>query len=307
MRILKFVFLLCLSLASTAHAAGFTDHTGLRWELPPNPTQRIQAQYTSDLCRKVSIGGKPGRLPTNYEVAEVEKNGENKMNAAQKADFETTRFAAGQNWPTAEFMVVVQPSSGGFWSYGLRNKQYNVPISDDGYGQIVICVGKAATKSAEKKEEPKSTTKSSTKPLGPILTKSTSGAKTPEQIAEQKAAKKANDKAAAKANAADIVEENPYERYASSPNSWGHATNGWHVSQRWGKTRESACSAAIAAQSKWIASDEDKGFMKAAERSGCICGTYTKMGNATFSQPQWTCGSYHKMKDTGKERGTVSR
>jgi hypothetical protein len=168
-------------------------------------------------------------------------------------------------------------------------------------------VGKAAAKSAAKKEEPKNTTKSSTKPLGAILTKSTSGAKTPEQIAEQKAAKKANDKAAAKTNVADIVEENPYERFAASPNSWGHATNGWHVSQRWGKTRESACSAAIAAQSKWIASDEDKGFMKAAERSGCICGTYTRMGNATFSQPQWTCGSYHKMKDTGKERGTVSR
>ena len=318
MKILKFVFLLCLSLASAAHAAGFTDQTGLRWELS---SQKVEMQYASDLCHKVSIGGKPGRLPIFKELHELyrytrprigwrDPNApplvEPPMDEQQLSNYQTTRKILANDGLNTELFVPIQNTGGEeIWIYGLLNARQQTMNAS--WQQYVLCVGKAAAKSAAKKEEPKNTTKSSPKPLGAILTKSTSGAKTPEQIAEQNAAKKANDKAAAKTNVADIVEENPYERFAASPDSWGHATNGWHVSHKFGKTRESACSAAIAAQSKWIASDEDKGFMKAAERTGCICGTYTRMGNTTFPQPQWTCGSYHKMKDTGKERGSVSR
>lgn len=99
--------------------------------------------------------------------------------------------------------------------------------------------------------------------------------------------------AAAAKPASDVVEPNAYEQYPSAPSSWDHAVNGYLSVYGRESTRASACSAAIASQTKWIARDEANGYATASERTGCICGSYSNMGNMSFPEPQWVCGAYH--------------
>lgn len=105
----------------------------------------------------------------------------------------------------------------------------------------------------------------------------------------------------------DIVETNPYERFASSPSAWGSAINGWFVSHRVADSRENACSAANDLQAKRIATDESKGYVTVTERTDCICGSFSVLGVNTLPKPQWSCGAYYKTQRTGKQPGTVSR
>ena len=114
-------------------------------------------------------------------------------------------------------------------------------------------------------------------------------------------------RAVAAQNELDVIESNPYEKYATEPNSWGYAINGWLGVQRYGTSRTAVCSAVMAAQTKWIADDESKGYVTASGRSGCICGTYRSMGNVKYATAQWTCGAYHKVQDTGKKRNSLAR
>ena len=105
----------------------------------------------------------------------------------------------------------------------------------------------------------------------------------------------------------EVVEPNPYERYGSSPSAWGNAINGWLAVQKNGDSREEACSGAKAAQAAWISADEARGYATASEKTACICGTFSTMGNMSYQKPKWVCGAYHKMTDTRKRKGTLSR
>lgn len=125
-RLLAFFF--AVSAALHAHAAGFTDSTGLRWELPPDPTRSAPASILEDACRNFKIGGRQSRLPTYMEAAAIERGGHASMSDEQEADFETTRNAAGQDWPSAEFVVLTK-SDEDFCRTGLRTRNDNHAIS----------------------------------------------------------------------------------------------------------------------------------------------------------------------------------
>ena len=103
------------------------------------------------------------------------------------------------------------------------------------------------------------------------------------------------------------ADPNPYERYASAANAWQHPINGYLSVYGNGTTRAAACSIAIDFQTKRIEREEATGYSLATERTDCICGSYSSMGNMNYTKPQWVCGAYHKLKDTGKARGTISR
>lgn len=105
----------------------------------------------------------------------------------------------------------------------------------------------------------------------------------------------------------DVVESNPYEKYGASPSAWGMAINGWIVSTGGGSNRADACSVASTTQDQWVARDESTGIVKVAERTGCICGSYSTIGNMTYTSAQWKCGAYHKMRETGKKAGAIAK
>ncbi|SEK14331.1 hypothetical protein SAMN05216567_11770 [Variovorax sp. OK605] len=194
-RLLAFLF--AVSAALQAHAVGFTDPTGLRWELPPDPTRNAHADILEDACRNFKIGGRQSRLPTYKEAAAVERGGHASMSDEQKANFETTRNAAGQNWPSAEFVVLAK-SGDDFWRAGLRTSNYNHAIKPNDFHSLTICVGdaKVVAKAPEKKPEPKSEAPSRpVKPLGPVLTRVPSHEQTAEQRAQQLAKAEADSKA----------------------------------------------------------------------------------------------------------------
>jgi hypothetical protein len=194
-RLLAFFF--AVTAALQAHAVGFTDPTGLRWELPPDPTRNAHADTLEDTCRNFKIGGRPARLPTYKEAAAVERTGRESMSDEQKANFEATRNAAGQTWPTAEFVVLTK-SGDDFWRAGLRTRSYNHAIKPNDFHSLTICVSDAKVVAAapEKKPEPKSDASARpVKPLGPVLTRVPSTEPTAEQRARQLAKAEADSKA----------------------------------------------------------------------------------------------------------------
>lgn len=104
----------------------------------------------------------------------------------------------------------------------------------------------------------------------------------------------------------DVVEPNRYEKWPNSPSSWGNSP-GWDNSRGSGDSRSTACSIATEAQREYIGYHESRGYLQLAERTGCICGTVSRMANATLPRPQWMCVAYHQLRDTGKRRPDASK
>ncbi|MGQ2980408.1 MAG: hypothetical protein ACT6Q9_12025 [Polaromonas sp.] len=182
MKNLNFVFLFWLSLVSTAQAAGFTDQSGLLWQLSPQP---VQIKYASDTCNKLSIGGKPGRVPSVKEVHELYKYArprtgwinpdfppvfEPPMDKQQIANYENVRRTLVTNTGNVDGHLPTQSdrnTSEDIWMFAIQTGREQTMFGS--WQTYVLCVGTAPTKSAAKKEEPKTASKSSANLSGPTL------------------------------------------------------------------------------------------------------------------------------------------
>lgn len=126
-----FTFLSCLQAM-----AGFTDHTGLRWEIAPNSAATNPSSFryldVEQSCTQMKVEGQPGRLPTFAEAEEFIKN-KWKMSEAQKADY----------CATAAYVT-----NACHWDFA-------VPTASEGTSATMVYLGRGSTLGARSVEKSK--------------------------------------------------------------------------------------------------------------------------------------------------------
>lgn len=142
---------LILVLIAPAYA-GFTDHNGRRWEIPPNGAavySHNRAQLVGYLdaeraCAAMVIQGRPGRMPTVQEAYEFNEKGRDLLSPAQLIEFNATREQANAGISTRDLLpfVASEPGSttGQFLSLTGSGGSLRHGEKVSLYGPLAICV-----------------------------------------------------------------------------------------------------------------------------------------------------------------------
>lgn len=167
---------------------GFTDRSGLRWEYPSNK-KRVSLEAAKKVCAQAKFDGAGGwRLPEPGEYEQVYKTWYAEL------DLKLPR--------EKQVAMAARDSFTGFPATFAADGSHRYPLSDtiypaDNSNAHVVCVKKNAgtPKYGAAANSAKAGAASST----PLLTRTTSGGQTAEQIAQQKAIDLKTSKSAAEA------------------------------------------------------------------------------------------------------------
>lgn len=152
-------FFVAISGMISAQAIGFTDLTGLRWELPPDYEKRRTSAEAEVACRSFLINGRPSRVPTSRDItnARASRNNEDLYRSLVELRNAVAKYTA--------MMFAATNSAGAHWSMGLENSWYDVPMDLNSLSGV-ICVGDSSKLATTQSSPAKvSSTQSSARPV----------------------------------------------------------------------------------------------------------------------------------------------
>jgi hypothetical protein len=177
MKTSKLLGLLCALFFVIPAYAGFTDTSGLRWEIPPN-SKITRAGDADAACKNFKIGNRPSRLATSADTTAWKRaRGYAGLSEEQKKEFDATRASVGEDGDYADFAIITKDRYG-YSNVALRRGN-QISIEDAATTEMfkntrAICVSDADAKGSS---DPKNSSpsvkdgKGSPPALGPVLTR----------------------------------------------------------------------------------------------------------------------------------------